>query len=74
MSPVGKDSHMSDTHEVEATFAGAAPRHFPGLGLTVEPGGTYLIPAGVAHELADVFHPVPAKKAAAKTTTTEGEE
>lgn len=73
MSTHGKESRMSDTHEVEATFAGAAPRHFPGLGLTVEPGGVYLIPAGVAHELADVFVPV-AKKAAAKHTTTEGEE
>lgn len=64
---------MSDAHEVEATFAGAAPRHYPGLGITAVPGQTYLIPVGMAHELSDVFLPT-AEKASKGPTTKKGED
>lgn len=64
---------MSDAPEVEATYTGAAPRHYPALGQTVVPGEMYLIPAGMAHELADVFTPAAKTASKATTTTTEDE-
>lgn len=64
---------MSDAPEVEATYTGAAPRHYPALGLTVVPGETYLIPVGICHELADVFTPL-AEKASKGPTTKKGED
>ena len=65
---------MTDTPEgmVLATFAGAAPRHFPGLGLSVEPGESYLIPERIAAEMDDVCH-VANKAAKTTPTPTEGE-
>lgn len=61
----------SDTPEgfVHATFVGAAPRHFPSLGLSVEPGERYLIPEGLLEEYADVFRNP--REAAASTVAKE---
>lgn len=41
---------------VHATYVGATPRHFPGLGLSVTPGDRVQIPQDVADEYGDVFH------------------
>ena len=75
MTTTTQGSAMSDDIPegyVNATFAGASPRHFPSLRLTVEPGGRYDIPQALADEYADVFRvgrePSAAKKAAADTT------
>lgn len=81
MTPTDKEDLVSDSDTpegfVHATFVGAAPRHFPALGVTVEPGERHLIPQAIADEYADVFRN--AREAAPSTvakeapaTTTEG--
>ena len=61
---------------VQATYTGAAPRHFPGLRLTVAPGESHLIPEDVAREMADVFRVAMTAAPAPdpQPITTDGEE